>query len=137
MKKKLLFLVIPLVILCFVILFSMASEKTRKRNAEIAQIHHSAKVAIGDYLKGETVKTVSFNTLPVYYGTDRCIIGCRVLSVDEYGTKHLTGFDCLLHRKKKTWVAAIVTIEKNLPFSKETTKPASFDALFKPAGKGR
>lgn len=61
MKKKLLFLVIPLVILCFVILFSMASEKTRKRNAEIAQIHHSAKVAIGDYLKGETVKMVSFN----------------------------------------------------------------------------
>lgn len=115
MKRYQWLFVAPLVLLCFVILFSIASEKTRKRNAEVAQIHHAAEKAIGDYLKGQTIKEVSFNSLPIFYDKDRGMIGCRALWVDEQGEETITGFGVLLRRGKTTWNAAVVDIIDNPP----------------------
>ena len=136
MKKNSLFLVIPVAILCFAVIFSMAWEKTRKRNAEVAQIQHSVKAAIGDYLKGKTIKTISFNSLPIFYDKNRGILGCRVLLADENGTEKWTGFDCLLRREKNIWKAAIVDIIENPPMPQEK-KSKAMDKLFKPEPEGR
>lgn len=118
MKKYSLFFIIPLVILCFIVIFSFGSKTVQKRNEEIAEIHHSAEAVIRDYLKGQKITGVLYNSLPIHFDKDRCILGCRVDTVDQFGVKRRTGFDVLFRRKKKTWKAAIVTVEKNLPVSK-------------------
>ena len=136
MKNKNWLIAAPVVILCFVVIFSIASKKVQKRNAEIDQIHQAAESVIGDYLKGQRIKTVLFNSLPIFHDRDRGMIGCRALWVDENGEGKMTGFGVLLRREKTVWKTAIVDIIENPPMPKETN-PGALDSLFKPAKKGR
>lgn len=135
MKKHQLIFWVSVVVLCFAVLFYSASKKVQKRNEEVAAIHHAAEAAIGDYLKGETITAVSFNSLPIYFDKDRGIIGCRVLSVKN-GAEKRTGFGILLRREKTIWKAAIAEIIKNPPIPAKKNH-AILNSLSKPAQEGR
>lgn len=111
-------------------MFSTGSEKTRKGKEEVKKIHKAAELAIGSYLK-EQASSVIYNSLPINYDKNRCIIQCWVDNTDNLGVKHRTGFDILLWRGNKTWKATIVKVDNNQPIPPKYKKIAPWDYFFK------
>jgi hypothetical protein len=123
-QRKLLLFALPFIVLCFVLIFSFGFQKTRQGQVEVEKIHRAAELAIEAYLKDRRISGVTYNSLPIQYDKDRCILGCRVDTADESGVKSRTEFDILFRREKTIWKAAIVTIEKDLPIPNEAEKTA-------------
>ena len=107
-QRKLLLFALPFIVLCFVLIFSFGFQKTRRGQAEVEKIHRAAELAIRDYLKDQRISGVFYNSLPIQYDKDRCILGCRVDTADESGVKRRTEFDILFQRENKTWKAVKV-----------------------------
>lgn len=137
MGKRSWFYVVPIVLLCFFVIFSLASEKVRKRNAEIKTIHRAAESAIGSYLKEKRISRVIYNSLPIYHDRNRGIIACRVEFVNESGSKRWMEFDNLLWYENKTWKAKVVGVYKYKPVPVQDKMTAPWTKLHKPAQEGR
>jgi hypothetical protein len=136
MKKSMVFGIL-LIILCFVVVFSFASKKVQKRNEEIDAIHRAVESAIGGYLKEQRLSKVLYNTLPIYYDRNRCIIVCRVEIANESGAKHWLEFDNLLRYENKTWKAKVVGVYKYKPVPVQDKMTVPWKKSHKPAQKGR
>jgi uncharacterized membrane protein (DUF485 family) len=136
MKKYKWLFALLFIVLCFTIIFSIAFKKARKAEAEVKKVYQSAEVEIGSYLKEQIISGVYYNSLPINYDINRCIIGCRVDSVDQSGIKHWTGFDILLRREGQTWKVTIVRVDNNPLIPKKNIKLAPWDFLIRFTKKG-
>jgi hypothetical protein len=133
MKEHKWLFTLPVLVFCFIGIFFTGFEKARTAEAEVQKIHQAAEAALGNYLKEQVISRVYYNSLPINYDNNRCIIGCRVDSADESGVKHWTGFDILLRRENKIWKATIVSIDNHPPFLKQYQKIAPWDYFFRSA----
>jgi hypothetical protein len=131
------FFAILLVILYFIIIYSLGYQQRQKMFLEAADLHKSSKFAIRNYLKDSTILTIDYISNPIFHDRNGCVIGCYVDSIDSFGAKRRTGFDILLQRKNKIWKSKIIKADNNLPIPRKNIKPAPWDLIFKPARKGR
>lgn len=131
MKKwVMIFVLVFIVIFIYgVILIPLSLDQRHKMKNEIQKIREPAKIAVMAYLFNQAASPVVFNSNPVFYDSNGCVVCCYVVSTDNSGVKNKISFDILEQRENQVWKATIIAVSKQRYHPDANTKITPWDYL--------